>query len=111
MHLTLNGLFDLADKGVRVNAVIPAEVMTPMYQRWLDTLENPNKTLHSIEENIPFGKRMTTDREIADAVVFLASPDPLTQRDKFFILTEGTPTSIDHTEKSNWINLSLLDHV
>ena len=40
----------------------------------LDTLEDPGKTLASIEENIPFGKRMTTDREIADAVVFMASP-------------------------------------
>jgi NAD(P)-dependent dehydrogenase (short-subunit alcohol dehydrogenase family) len=72
--LTREWALDLADKGVRVNAVIPAEVMTPMYQRWLDTLENPEKTLGSIEDNIPFGKRMTTDREIADAVVFLASP-------------------------------------
>lgn len=72
--LTREWALDLAERGVRVNAVIPAEVMTPMYQRWLDTLENPEKTLASIEENIPFGKRMTTDREIADAVVFLASP-------------------------------------
>ena len=72
--LTREWALDLAEHGVRVNAVIPAEVMTPMYQRWLDTLENPKKTLDSIEENIPFEKRMTTDREIADAVVFLASP-------------------------------------
>ncbi|MAK46379.1 MAG: short-chain dehydrogenase [Opitutae bacterium] len=72
--LTREWALDLAERGVRVNAVIPAEVMTPMYQRWLDTLENPQKTLASIEENIPLGKRMTTDREIADAVVFLASP-------------------------------------
>jgi L-fucose dehydrogenase len=72
--LTREWALDLAERGVRVNAVIPAEVMTPMYQRWLDTLENPRKTLASIEENIPFGKRMTTDQEIADAVVFMASP-------------------------------------
>jgi NAD(P)-dependent dehydrogenase (short-subunit alcohol dehydrogenase family) len=72
--LTREWALDLAEKEVRVNAVIPAEVMTPMYQRWLDSLSNPNKTLQSIEENIPLGKRMTTDREIADAVVFLASP-------------------------------------
>ena len=70
--LTREWALDLADKGVRVNAVIPAEVMTPMYQRWLDTLENPQKTLRSIEENIPLGKRMTTDQEIADSVVFLS---------------------------------------
>jgi L-fucose dehydrogenase len=64
---------DLADKGVRVNSVIPAEVMTPMYRRWLDSLKKPEETLHSIEQNIPLGNRMTMDHEIADAVVFLAS--------------------------------------
>ena len=72
--LTREWALDLAERGVRVNAVIPAEVMTPMYRRWLDSLDNPDETLRSIEDNIPLGKRMTTDAEIADAVVFLASP-------------------------------------
>jgi L-fucose dehydrogenase len=71
--LTREWALDLADRGVRVNAVIPAEVMTPMYRRWLDSLKNPEKTLHSIEQTIPLGNRMTLDQEIADAVVFLAS--------------------------------------
>ena len=71
--LTREWALDLAERGVRVNAVIPAEVMTPMYRRWLDSLEDPDATLKSIEENIPLGKRMTTDAEIADSVVFLAS--------------------------------------
>ncbi len=72
--LTREWALDLAERGVRVNSVIPAEVMTPMYRRWLDSLANPDETLRSIEDNIPLGKRMTTDAEIADAVVFLASP-------------------------------------
>jgi NAD(P)-dependent dehydrogenase (short-subunit alcohol dehydrogenase family) len=71
--LTREWALDLADRGVRVNSVIPAEVMTPMYRRWLDSLEDPEATLRSIEDNIPLGKRMTTDAEIADSVVFLAS--------------------------------------
>jgi NAD(P)-dependent dehydrogenase (short-subunit alcohol dehydrogenase family) len=71
--LTREWALDLADRGVRVNSVIPAEVMTPMYRRWLDSLEDPEATLRSIEENIPLGNRMTTDAEIADSVVFLAS--------------------------------------
>ncbi len=71
--LTREWALDLAQKGVRVNSVIPAEVMTPMYQRWLDSLKNPDKTKNSIEQNIPLGNRMTTDQEIANAVVFLAS--------------------------------------
>ncbi len=71
--LTREWALDLASHGIRVNTVIPAEVMTPMYRSWLDSLENPQETQRAIEERIPLGRRMTTAREIADAVVFLAS--------------------------------------
>jgi L-fucose dehydrogenase len=75
----LNGLtrewaVDLGRFGIRVNAVIPAEVMTPMYQRWIQTLPNPEATLAQITSMIPFERRFTTAQEIANAVVFAASP-------------------------------------
>ncbi|MBL9072838.1 SDR family oxidoreductase [Tabrizicola sp.] len=60
--------------GVRVNAVIPAEVMTPLYANWLKTFDNPEEHLAEITRRIPLGQRMTTPREIADTVVFLLSP-------------------------------------
>ena len=60
--------------GVRVNAVIPAEVMTPLYANWLKTFDNPEERLAGITRRIPLGQRMTTPREIADTVVFLLSP-------------------------------------
>ncbi len=62
----------LAD-GVRVNAVIPAEVMTPLYANWLATFPDPAAKLAEITRNIPLGQRMTTPREIADTAVFLLS--------------------------------------
>jgi L-fucose dehydrogenase len=62
----------LAD-GVRVNAVIPAEVMTPLYANWLATFPDPAAKLADITKNIPLGQRMTTPREIADTAVFLLS--------------------------------------
>ncbi len=60
--------------GVRVNAVIPAEVMTPLYANWLKTFDNPEERLAAITRRIPLGQRMTTPREIADTAVFLLSP-------------------------------------
>jgi L-fucose dehydrogenase len=60
--------------GVRVNAVIPAEVMTPLYANWLKTFPDPDARLAEITRRIPLGHRMTTPREIADTVVFLLSP-------------------------------------
>ena len=59
--------------GIRVNAVIVAECYTPLYDRWIKSLPNPEETLKKIEERIPLGKRMTTAEEIANTVAFLLS--------------------------------------
>ncbi len=59
--------------GVRVNAIVVAEVMTPLYRRWLDTLPAPEEALERITARIPLGQRMTTPREIADTCAFLLS--------------------------------------
>jgi L-fucose dehydrogenase len=73
LGLTREWAAELAIDGVRVNAVLPAEVMTPMYRRWVATRPDPDEELRRIEHRIPLGRRMTTDREIADLVVFLLS--------------------------------------
>ena len=59
--------------GIRVNTVIPAEVMTPLYRSWLDTFPNSEQKLKNILSKIPLEKRMTTSEEIAAMVVFLIS--------------------------------------
>ena len=71
--LTREWAVDLAPYGIRSNAVIPAEVMTPLYERWVATLLNPEETLKKICDSIPFERRMTSKEEMADMVVFLAS--------------------------------------
>ena len=74
LGLTREWAAALAPWGVRVNAVIPAEVMTPMYAEWLKTFDDPDQALKTITSRIPLGQRMTTDREIAAATVFALSP-------------------------------------
>jgi L-fucose dehydrogenase len=73
LSLTREWATSLLNDGVRVNAVIPAEVMTPLYERWIDSFAEPNAKLASIVEKIPLGQRMTTPSEIADSVLFLLS--------------------------------------
>ena len=74
LGLTREWAAALAPWGVRVNAVIPAEVMTPMYAAWLQTFPDPAAQLATITARIPLGHRMTHDHEIAAAVVFALSP-------------------------------------
>jgi NAD(P)-dependent dehydrogenase (short-subunit alcohol dehydrogenase family) len=71
--LTREWAVDLLKYGIRVNSVIVAECYTPLYEKWIRTLADPEGTLQKITEKIPLGKRMTTSREIADMVVFLLS--------------------------------------
>ena len=65
---------DLAAYSIRVNTVLPAETWTPLYDRILNEAEDPARAKREIERLIPFERRFTTAQEIADMVVFLASP-------------------------------------
>jgi L-fucose dehydrogenase len=71
--LTREWAAELLPYGIRVNAVVPAEVMTEGYQRWLNTFAHPQEKLKMIVDRIPLGKRMTAPEEIAAMVVFLIS--------------------------------------
>jgi NAD(P)-dependent dehydrogenase (short-subunit alcohol dehydrogenase family) len=71
--LTREWAVELLQYGIRVNAVIVAECYTPLYEKWIKTVANPEETLKKITERIPLGNRMTTAEEIASMVVFLLS--------------------------------------
>jgi meso-butanediol dehydrogenase/(S,S)-butanediol dehydrogenase/diacetyl reductase len=67
-NFTRNLAIDSAAEGVRVNAVCPGGVATPMLQNVLD------RYMASYEELVPMG-RPAQPEEIAAAVAFLASDD------------------------------------
>ncbi len=71
--LTREWALELLKYGIRVNCIIPAEVRTPQYDRWINSLPDPEEKLKSIVSKIPLGHRMTTAEEIADMAVFLLS--------------------------------------
>lgn len=71
--LTREWAVELLPFSVRVNTVIPAEVWTPLYETWIQSLPNPKEKLASIVSKIPLEQRMTTSEEIAGMTVFLLS--------------------------------------
>ena len=71
--LTREWAVELLKYGIRVNAVIVAESFTPLYEKWISSLPDPDATLKKITEKIPLGNRMTTTEEIANMVAFLLS--------------------------------------
>ena len=73
LGLTREWAAALLPYGIRVNAVLPAEVMTPLYANWLKTYPDPAAKLAEITARIPLGQRMTEAAEIAATVVFALS--------------------------------------
>jgi L-fucose dehydrogenase len=73
LSLTREWAAALAGDGIRVNAILPAEVMTPMYQSWLAGFPDPETKLAAIVNKIPLEHRMTRAEEIADMAAFLLS--------------------------------------
>jgi L-fucose dehydrogenase len=73
LALTREWAAELLDYGIRVNAIVPAEVMTPLYRQWLSSFPNPDEKLKHIVAKIPLGGRMTEPEEIAGVAVFLLS--------------------------------------
>ncbi|MCL7987645.1 SDR family oxidoreductase [Sphingobacterium sp. lm-10] len=71
--LTREWAVELLPYQIRVNAIVVAEAATPQYDRWIQTLDNPEETLKKITDRIPLENRMTTAEEIADTCVFLLS--------------------------------------
>lgn len=70
--LTRQTAIDLAPLGIRVNAVAPGTIMTPLNQKIFETIDDPQKLIDTWNKAHPIG-RFGEAHEVADAVTFLAS--------------------------------------
>lgn len=73
LALTREWSVELLKYGIRVNAILPAHVYTPLYQTWINTFDDPEEKLRNIVKRIPLEGRMTNPEEIANMALFLAS--------------------------------------
>jgi NAD(P)-dependent dehydrogenase (short-subunit alcohol dehydrogenase family) len=70
--LTHNLAIELAPHQIRVNAVAPAVVATPLYERFVPK-DKLDETVHSFDSFHPLG-RVGTARDLANTITFLLSP-------------------------------------
>ncbi|MCE2777522.1 MAG: SDR family oxidoreductase [Algoriphagus sp.] len=73
LALTREWAVELLPYHIRVNALVPAEVYTPMYATWIQSFPNPEEKLDEISRRVPLQNRMTTAEEIAAMALFLLS--------------------------------------
>ncbi len=73
LALTREWAVELLPYHIRVNALVPAEVYTPMYASWIQSFPDPEQKLAEISRRVPLKNRMTTAEEIAAMALFLLS--------------------------------------
>jgi L-fucose dehydrogenase len=97
LSLTREWAAELLPFGIRVNSILPAEVLTPLYKRWLDSRADPAGALKEITDRIPLGGRMTEGSEIAATAVFLLSSKQSGHTTAQHLVVDGGYTHLDRT--------------
>lgn len=70
---TRNLALELGPRNIRVNAVCPGYVDTPMWDQWLRTLDHPAEVARQTTALHPLGRR-GLPQDVAQAVAYLAGP-------------------------------------
>lgn len=74
LSFTKSLALECADFGIRVNAILPSNVDTPLMRSWAATLPDPDAALERIAALQPLG-RMADIEEIGRVCLFLATSD------------------------------------
>jgi NAD(P)-dependent dehydrogenase (short-subunit alcohol dehydrogenase family) len=74
LALTRQAALDFAPHGIRVNAVAPGYIATPMFYSYCDVQPDPQAALNEVMSATPMGRLGTPD-DVAGAVLYFASDD------------------------------------
>jgi L-fucose dehydrogenase len=96
LSLTREWAVELLPYSIRVNAVIPAEVATPLYDAWLKGFADPQEKLKQVSKKIPLENRLTKPEEIANTVLFLLS-DRASHTTGQWLFVDGGYTHLDRS--------------
>jgi NAD(P)-dependent dehydrogenase (short-subunit alcohol dehydrogenase family) len=86
--------YDHGRDAIRVNAICPGYIETPLMERWLATLPDREETLLQLQRFHPLG-RMGTPGDVAEAAFFLAS-DAASFISGTYLVVDGAMTAAGH---------------
>ena len=92
--LTRTMALDHGRDGIRVNAICPGYIHTPITDRWLDTVPDREAAIQRVLSLHPLG-RMGTPRDVADACLFLVS-DAASFINGTSLVVDGAMTAAGH---------------
>lgn len=94
LHVVRSAALEHARDGVRINAVCPGAIDTPLLQRHLDALDDPAAARRDIERRTPVG-RLLAPEEIASVLRFLVSEGASGVSGAAFVVDGGLTTAYD----------------
>jgi len=74
LSLTRGAAIDLAERGIRVNAVAPGLTATSLFTEWISGQPDPESFRRRVEATIP-QRRVGSPEEVAAAIAFVASEE------------------------------------
>jgi NAD(P)-dependent dehydrogenase (short-subunit alcohol dehydrogenase family) len=74
VNLTRSAAVEYAKDNIRINAVAPTAVRTPLVEHFIDSADDPT-AMRELMENFNPIPGMPTPDDVADAVLFLASDE------------------------------------
>jgi NAD(P)-dependent dehydrogenase (short-subunit alcohol dehydrogenase family) len=83
---------DYAKDGIRANCVSPGDMETPMIEKYFAATDDPAAARAEMEAAYP-GKRIAHPREVAQAVLFLASDEASFVNGEFILVDGGLTAS------------------
>jgi meso-butanediol dehydrogenase/(S,S)-butanediol dehydrogenase/diacetyl reductase len=92
--LTRAMALDHGPAGIRVNAICPGYIDTPLMERWLESVSNREETMRQVLACHPLG-RIGTPRDVAEAALFLAS-DAASFISGTTLVVDGAMTAAGH---------------
>jgi NAD(P)-dependent dehydrogenase (short-subunit alcohol dehydrogenase family) len=72
LQVVRSAALEYAADGLRINAVLPGVVDTPLFRSFVDVLDDPSAAVRALEQRTPTGKLIAA-REIAEILCFLVS--------------------------------------